>query len=155
MNSYSLGGVRSLNDNGFNPMRWNCNEGGPGKNCFNIKCRPKIEVFAHCFPGKISFSDVDAISEINGCAIALEWKSNTKKLQKGQYKTFQNLSITGILTVLHVVGNAEFMEVSHMGSFFRGSYYPLRPATLKDVENKIEEWVDLALKRKLYIPCEW
>jgi hypothetical protein len=48
--------------NGYNPMRWNCEKDG----CFNVKCRPKIEQFADCFPGRIAVSDIDGIVEING-----------------------------------------------------------------------------------------
>ena len=36
--------------NGYNPLRWDCERQG----CFNLKRRPKIEVFADCFPGRIS-----------------------------------------------------------------------------------------------------
>jgi metallo-beta-lactamase family protein len=57
-------------DNGFNPMRWDCAEQG----CFNHKKRPKIELFADCLPGRIAFSDIDAIAEINGNLLLLEWK---------------------------------------------------------------------------------
>ena len=33
---------------GYNPLRWDCERQG----CFNLKRRPKIEVFADCFPGR-------------------------------------------------------------------------------------------------------
>ncbi|MAG24660.1 hypothetical protein CMI47_03685 [Candidatus Pacearchaeota archaeon] len=56
---------------GFNPMRWDCQTQG----CFNKKCRPKIEVFAECFPRRINFGDVDGSIEINGYELKLEWKN--------------------------------------------------------------------------------
>lgn len=33
---------------GYNELRYNCETQG----CFNIKKRPKIEIFAECFPRK-------------------------------------------------------------------------------------------------------
>ena len=47
---------------GYNPMRWDCEKSG----CFNVKCRPKIEVFAECFPGRINFGDMDGRVELGG-----------------------------------------------------------------------------------------
>ena len=35
---------------GYNPMRWDCERDG----CFNVLRRPKIEVFADCFPRRIN-----------------------------------------------------------------------------------------------------
>ena len=64
---------------GYNPLRWDCEKRG----CFNIKRRPKIEVFHKCFPGNINFGDVDGIVEINGRGLMLEWKSG-KPNKKGE-----------------------------------------------------------------------
>ena len=55
----------------FKPMIWDCNKDG----CFNEKMRLDFGVFYDCFPGKISFTDVDGIVEINKVALMLEWKS--------------------------------------------------------------------------------
>ena len=139
----------------YNVMRWNCNKGGPGANCFNKKCRPKIEVFCDCFPRGISFGDVDGIVEINACGLMLEWKSNTEKLKYGQVTMYKNLSLLGILSIIHVVGNAETMKVTHMGTIFHGVQSSLFPATLDDVKDKIRQWVKLAEERKLYVPITW
>jgi len=139
----------------YNVMRWDCNKGGPGANCFNKKCRPKIEIFSDCFPRKISFGDVDGIVEINACGLMFEWKSNTKNLEYGQKTMYKNLSLLGVLSVIHVVGNAETMEVTHMATFFRGRQSPLRPATIEDVKDKIRKWVKLAEDRKLYVSSPW
>ena len=59
---YRKGCAMTKAQNGFNPLRWNCEERG----CFNLQKRPKIEVFSACFRGKISFGDVDGIVEISG-----------------------------------------------------------------------------------------
>ena len=47
-------------ENGYNPLRWDCQKQG----CFNKKKRPKIEEFAECLPGKISFGDIDGIGAL-------------------------------------------------------------------------------------------
>jgi len=54
-------------------MRWDCEKQG----CFNLKKRPKIELFADCFPGAISFGDVDGRVEYKGRFLELEWKPET------------------------------------------------------------------------------
>jgi len=136
-----------IDDCGKNPMRWDCNKGGAGMNCFNKKRRPKIEIFAECFPGLISFGDIDGIVEINGQGLLLEWKSDLMNLPRGQYIMYRNLTTTGYLSVIVVIGNAETMEISHMGQFYLGSETPLKEATIDDVKDKIKWWVDGALKR--------
>lgn len=129
--------------NGFNPMRWDCDN---GRNCFNKKMRPKIEVFSECFPGRINFGDVDGIVEINSFGLMLEWKTKTNKPATGQRIMYERLTKTGILTVLFVVGSAETMLVSHMGIFFKGKQTELKEANLDDVKNKIKSWVSWAKK---------
>ena len=134
--------------NGSNPMRWDCNKGGPGANCFNIKRRPKIEVFCDCFPGNISFGDVDGIVEINGRGLMLEWKTDTNKPQTGQRIMYERLTKTELITVLLVVGNAETMEVSKMGTFFKGKQSALKNADLNAVKSRIKRWVTWAKQQR-------
>lgn len=62
--------------NGYNPLRWDCERRG----CFNLKRRPKIEVFAECFPGRINFGDVDGIVEIGGNAL-LDVETGTTRVK--------------------------------------------------------------------------
>ena len=129
-----------MNGAGFNPMRWDCNKGGPGVNCFNKKRRPKIEVFSKCFPGKISLGDIDGIVEINWRGLLLEWKTDTNKPTTGQRIMYERLTSQGLLTVVFVVGNAETMEVSHVGTFFLGKQSALEKASLQDVELRMQRW---------------
>lgn len=126
--------------NGSNPMRWDCKKRG----CFNIKRRPKIEVFCDCFPGNISFGDVDGIVEINGRGLMLEWKTDTNKPTTGQRIMYERLTKSELITVLLVVGNAKTMEVSQMGTFYKGKQSNLEQANLNDVKNKIRNWVKWA-----------
>lgn len=92
---------------GYNPLRWDCDD----KGCFNVKKRPKIEAFADCFPGRISFGDVDARVEINGQFLELEWKGQRGPIPAGQKIAFDRLTSRGDYTVFVVAGDAETMRV--------------------------------------------
>jgi hypothetical protein len=129
--------------NGYNPMRWDCEKRG----CFNLKRRPKIEVFSDCFPGAISFGDVDGIVEINGRGLMLEWKTDTNKPTTGQRIMYERLTKTALLSVLFVVGDAETMVITHMGKFTKGKQSELRAANLEDVKASIKRWVTWAQKQ--------
>lgn len=126
--------------NGHNPMRWNCDKRG----CFNVKRRPKIEIFHDCFPGKISFGDVDAIVEINGKGLMLEWKSDTTDLPMGQQIMYKRLTKTEQLTVIILCGNAETMEINYMGWVFAGKYVEPVRETVEGAKQSIDEWVQWA-----------
>jgi hypothetical protein len=123
--------------NGFNPMRWDCEKQG----CFNLKRRPKIEVFADCFPRRINFGDVDGLVELNSKALLLEWKSIKGTLPKGQEIAFKNLTTEGNITTLCVVGDAETMECTHYGFFWQGKWHKYRPTSLEDVKEFLKRWV--------------
>lgn len=125
---------------GYNPLRWDCKKRG----CFNIKRRPKIEVFADCFPGNINFGDVDGIVEINGKALFLEWKTNLNELPLGQKIMYQRLTETRLLTVFCVVGNAETMEISHYSNFVGGNFHRYKTIDLDGLKERIKLWVDWA-----------
>jgi len=124
-------------NNGANPLRWDCEQRG----CFNKKKRPKIEMFAECFPGRISFGDVDGIVEIGGKALLLEWKPAPIEFAKGQSIMYERLSADKKFCILGVAGDAETMEVSHRCHFWGGNYRPWEPATLDNVRLAITEWV--------------
>jgi hypothetical protein len=96
---------------GGNPMRWKCAALG----CYNELARPKIEVFADCFPGRICMGDIDGLVEINGKFLLLEWKSGPKEIPQGQRITYDVLvKIAGRMwTVLCIAGDAKTMDVTH------------------------------------------
>jgi len=125
---------------GHNPLRWNCAEQG----CFNKLRRPKIEVFADCFPRRINFGDVDGLVELNGKGLLLEWKCGTGQLPTGQKRAYQNLTKTGLLTVICITGNAETMECDSYGLFYQGRWHEYRRANLDMVKKIIRRWVDVA-----------
>jgi len=130
------------NPEGYNPMRWDCEQRG----CFNKKRRPKIELFSKCFKGKISFGDVDGIVEVNGHALMLEWKTDTKQPTMGQRIMYERLSESSPITIFLIVGDAEMMVVSHFGKFHGGIYTPLVESSLDDVTNRISLWNEWAEK---------
>ena len=124
--------------NGYNPLRWNCEKQG----CFNIKRRPKIQVFADCFPGRINFGDVDGIVEINGHGLMFEWKTHNNGLTKGQRIMYERLTVTDLITVICIVGNAETMECTHYSLFHLGKYYPPKKSDLLGIKSVIKRWVE-------------
>jgi hypothetical protein len=127
-------------DNGYNPLRWDCEKDG----CFNIKRRPKIEMFAPAFPGKINFGDVDGQVEINGHGLQLEWKTGKGHIPTGQRIAYEKLTITGLLTALIVVGDAETMQVDKYCFFFKGKQKEWRIGSLNSVIEDIKGWVKWA-----------
>lgn len=129
-------------DKGYNPLRWDCEKQG----CFNQVCRPKIEVFADCFPGRINFGDIDGIVEINGNGLILEWKSVPKDIPVGQDIMYSRFCKNNITTLV-VVGNAQTMEVSHYGLYYNGKRYPVqgyKETDLETIKQKIRAWAGRA-----------
>ena len=129
-----------LRDNGHNPMRWDCRTQG----CFNLKKRPKIEVFADCLPGKIAFTDVDALTEICGNLLFLEWKDH-RELSVGQRVLFERITALCPATVLIIEGDAEHMTVSSLCTVRAGIIGDRVAADIDDVRSAIQQWRDWAL----------
>ena len=130
----------SSKNNGYNPLRWDCETQG----CFNKKCRPKIEIFADCFPRRINFGDVDGLVEINGKGLLLEWKSALKEIPTGQKIAYQKLTQTGLLAVLCFVGNAETMEITHFMKFHKGISTKWNECSIEQAKKLIQSWVNFA-----------
>jgi hypothetical protein len=133
--------------NGFNPLRWDCAKRG----CFNLKRRPKIELFADCFPGRMSFGDVDGIVEVAGNALLLEWKSELRALPRGQRILYERVTQTGACSVVIVIGDAETMAVESMSRIYAGHQSPYEPADLVLVKQELAAWSDWALRNPAMI----
>lgn len=129
-------------NNGFNPMRYDCERQG----CFNKTHRPKIELFADCFPGRINFGDIDAIVEINGKGLLLEWKSHAGALPMGQKIMYTRLTKDHLLSVICVHGNAENMEIHHVAFVFGGKWHDWKPSSMEQLKDSIKKWVTWAQK---------
>ena len=130
--------------NGYNPMRWDCIT----KGCFNVKRRPKIEIFSDCFPGRIGMGDVDGLVEINGRFLLLEWKTESTNLPTGQRILYERLTQKDGFAVIVVVGDAETMEVSQLCWFVQGRQTPWLNATMETVKQRIKGWAGYSLEAK-------
>ncbi len=121
-------------------MRWDCDKQG----CFNRVCRPKIEVFSECFPGKINFGDIDGIVEINGIGLMLEWKGPNGSLRTAQEIMYKRLTKTGLLSVLVVIGDAEKMTTEKYCWFYRGKQSTWKPGNIEKVKEQMRSWANWA-----------
>ena len=122
-----------------NPLRWNCTTRG----CFNIRKRPKIEVFAECFPGNIQMGDVDGIVEINGRVLMLEWKEH-EPISTGQRIMYQRMTESPFCHVIVVIGNPETMVVEKYTYFRDGAMAEWIFGGLDDLKGMIRCWVRFA-----------
>jgi hypothetical protein len=135
--------------NGYNPLRWDCSRHG----CFNVKRRPKIEVFTDCFPGRINFGDVDGIVEVGGNALLLEWKSQAHELPIGQRILYQRLTRCGPVSVMIVIGDAETMFIDATAIFADGVRHPaggFEPADLDLIKHRLIAWSEWAARHPTY-----
>lgn len=121
---------------GYNPITWDCERQG----CFNKKKRPKIELFSECFPGKINFGDIDAIVEIYGNALILEWKPIDGHLKKAQEILIEKLTKSSAVTVVVVYGNAETMHVGEFQFCIHGEWQKTECGSLTTLKEAIHKW---------------
>ena len=135
------------NDNGHNPMRWDCETQG----CFNLHKRPKIELFADCLPGRIAFTDVDGITEINGNLLVLEWKDH-RRIPTGQRLLYTRWTANGPVTVLVVVGDARCMTVEEVACVYDGVIGPWCEMDVAGLRDEIREWAEWAVAHPARAP---
>lgn len=131
--------------NGYNPLRWDCRKSG----CYNAKLRPKIEVFADCFPRRIAMSDIDGTIELNGFFLFVEWKSaDPRPLPVGQRLYFERLTkLSHRITVIHVAGNAETMDVSRIQVIRKGIVGDWEETNLEGLRERMKAWSKKAAGR--------
>ena len=128
---------------GTNPLRWDCASRG----CFTQFCRPKIERFAACFPGRIAMSDIDATVEVNGHFVFLEMKSHQGDIPLGQRLYFQRLTrLSPRISVMILHGDAETMQCEAIRWIYNGQVSGWQPTTLDEVLrllNKFATWAQV------------
>ena len=134
-------------------MNWNCERQG----CFNRKKRLKFGVFKECLPGRISFTDVDGLVEINGNLLVLEWKEH-KHTSTGQKLLYTRWTANGPVTVMLITGDAEDMTVDEVAIVYEGAVGPWQQMGLEGLKEEIREWADWASKnparqRPQVAPC--
>ena len=125
---------------GFNPLRHNCETQG----CFNKNRRPKIEVFAGCFPGAIAMADIDGFVEIRGRFLYLEWKSPGAPLHTAQRISYTSLSRTTNSIVILCWGNAESMDIGKMAVFVDGVRHDFSSPSLESAKLCMQAWATAA-----------
>lgn len=126
-------------------LHWDCQKQG----CFNQKKRVKFRLLSDCLPGRIAFTDIDAITEIKGNLLLLEWKDHTE-LPKGQRILFERLTLGCPATVLVIEGDAEQMSVVSIRMVWRGVIWPPEPADLDRLRREIQAWVQWALANPVF-----
>ena len=128
-------------------LRWDCKKSG----CFNVERRPKIEVFDDCFPGAIAFGDVDAIVEIDGRVMLLEWKGDGGDVKGGQHIMYSKISKQYDVTVCVVHGNAKTMEIDDFSFYLNGELLNARKGGIMDLKRQLRAWVKKTRPEKLEI----
>lgn len=128
--------------NGYNPMRYKCDASG----CYNLKHRPKIEMFAGCLPGKIAVTDVDGTVEVNGRFLFLEFKSGQPRdIPIGQRIYFERLtSLSPRITAAVICADAETMECRAINVVRRGRWSGWEITNLQSLQERIQAWGDHA-----------
>lgn len=121
---------------GFNPLHYSCEMQG----CFNKKHRLKFEVFFESLPGRISFTDIDGITEVAGNALMIEWKSKPGSLPTGQRIMFERITKGQMISVICVAGDAQNMNATHFAKVFNGKVYPWNNCSIEDVNRTIKNW---------------
>lgn len=125
-------------------MRYDCDSRG----CFNVEMRPKIEIFADCFPGKINFGDCDGIVGIGRRFALLEWKSPGAPIAIAQEILARDFSSLPDCTVFHVEGDPKTMEVVRYRVYWRGKPSAWRDAGLDSLKARIKDWADFAASER-------
>ncbi len=126
---------------GYNPMTWDCNK----KGCFNIKRRPKLELFAGCFPRRTNFGDVDGLIELNGAFALLEWKGDNAAIRAGQAMSMRAFTLLDHRNVVFIVnGDAETMDVTQYALCHHGKINDFAQANLDDVCMRMHGWAEWA-----------
>jgi hypothetical protein len=118
-------------------MRWDCEKQG----CFNVKQRPKIEVFDECFERGCAFGDVDAIVENGGHFLILEWKRPGATCPRGQQILHQKLTaLAPQITIVLVQGDAENMTVESVQVVSNGKYDTREDCTIDQLKDRCRAW---------------
>jgi hypothetical protein len=127
---------------GYNPLRWRCEDRG----CYNVVHRPKIEVFAENFPGRIAMTDIDATVEVNGFFLFLEFKGGQlRAVPTGQRIYFERL--TCLSTRIHaavVHADAQTMECNAIATFHNGVMSDFQPINLEGLKSRLMAWANHA-----------
>jgi hypothetical protein len=120
-------------------MDWDCMA---GKNCFNEQKRLKFGVFYDCLPGKISMSDVDGTTEVNGHFLFIEFKESAGQFPYAQWLYYSRLTrLSEKIVVLVIEGDAWDMSCYKYCEIAKGvTSKPWARCDLADIQQYIKEW---------------
>jgi hypothetical protein len=122
-------------------MQWDCAKAG----CFNEEHRLDFSYFKPALPGRISFTDIDGVLEINGYFLFLEMKSHQNDLPRGQQICFEQLTKeSDKKVVVFLCGKAKGMRITLMRHLYNGVYSDWEPCDLNGVIQFIEEFCQWA-----------
>jgi hypothetical protein len=88
----------------------------------NKLVKPKLEVFAQCFDGKVNFGDIDGWVEWNGAFCILEWKSMWGRLLDSQAIALMTFSRREGCIAFIAAGDAQTMECSEYAIVWKENY---------------------------------
>jgi hypothetical protein len=97
-------------------------------------------MFAECLPGKLAFSDIDGITEVNSKFLIIEWKSYEGDIPTGQRIMFERMTASGQFTVFVVNGDAETMVIQSMCVVWNGKVKPWMKCDIGYLKSKITRW---------------
>ncbi len=102
-------------------------------------------MFADCFPGLISFGDVDGIVEINGNLLLLEWKSCADPIPDAQHIMYKRITKkSAAVRVFVVAGDAESMQINAFCKYEHGKPSAWQKTTLEEIKFQLTMWADWA-----------
>lgn len=127
---------------GWNPIRWNCAEGG----CFNIRKRHKIEQFVECFAGKNAPGDIDFMIERNGKFVIVKFSHemviDKTSPNEGQFIALKRLSVVlgDNVWILFICADPVTMECTEWAWLRNGVLSAAVPVTLDGVKTWFKMW---------------
>jgi hypothetical protein len=126
----------------FQSMRYNCAKQG----CFNVKNRPDFGVFADCFPGKISMTDIDGAVNVKDRFLFVEFKSDKcEGLARGQELFFERLAQDNRNTIVIAAGDCERMQFSRCMTIENGRFKGWEHTSIEMLRDRMKRWADHAL----------
>lgn len=124
-------------------LRWKCDE----KGCYAEKSKPHLEDFSDVLPGKISFSDLDAVVEIRGNFLLLEFKSgDARPLPTGQRLLIERLTRESPkMTAVVVFLGEDGRQVRAVTVCKGGRWWPVEICNTERLRGRISAWSQRAL----------
>lgn len=124
-------------------FEYNCTLQG----CFNDMHRLKFKTLNKCLPGSCCFTDIDAITEVNGHFLLLEMKHPSGRIPDGQSILFKQMTKSNKYTVVVAFGkSAEDIDgfCIYSGGAVAQKY---RNADADELKRVITLWGEMAVGR--------